>query len=284
MDKLGDDGNLDKAEIWSYASGRTASLKYRENTVYGNVIVTATYYMGMKIVKYPSKEVVWSGGKAVVGDNPHSVEILPSGNILSAASSGSSVRIFNNANVLKNKDALKYQEYTLSGAHGLLYDPTNNYVWALGSRDLVAYQVIDNKDGTESLKKVDGFGGTLPMPAAGHDLSADLTNPRYLWITNVRGVVRYDKLENKFELTFPNSDKLSVAGLKGYGNNRNNNFVWCFPNGGKGCEWENKSYASWSTDTIYFAASDGAGGFKIKSGKSPKSAFYKVRIFDGRYQ
>ncbi len=285
MDKVGADGDLDKAEIWRYNTGRTASVKYREDTVYGDVVITSSYSNGPTIISYPSKTVIWSGGASAAGDNPHSVEILPSGNMLSAASSGSTVRIYNNVNVKKNGAALKYEEYTLSGAHGLWYDPEYDYVWALGSRELVAYDIIDNGDGTESLKQVDGIGGILPSVANGHDLTANLADSRYLWITSLRHVVRYDKQTNTFELTYPESAALSLGGLKGFSNNEYNNFVYCYPvvGGEVGLPWENEFIASWSTNIIYYAKAKGNGEFDIKVCTSAVSAFYKVRMFTGEY-
>ncbi len=284
MDLVRGDGDLDEAEIWSYTGVRTASVKYRENTVYGDVVITSSYTAGPTIIEYPSKNVIWCGGAECAGDNPHSVEILPSGNMLSAASSGGTVRLYNNVNITSRGYALKYKTYELSGAHGLLYDPDNNYVWALGSRELVAYDVIDNGDGTESLRQVEGLGGILPGRPAGHDLSADLTDSRYLWITSAYELVRYDKKENKFEIEFPESEALSRSGLKGFGNNKNNNFIYCFPNGGVGREWEGSSIASWSTDTLHYAVWEGNKSFDIKAYTSERSAFYKVRIFYGGYR
>ncbi len=284
MDKAAEDGDLDKAEVWRYSGLRTASVKYRENTVYGNVVITSSYTAGPTIIGYPSKEIIWCGGAKIAGDNPHSVEILPSGNMLSAASSGSTVRIYNNANVIKNKEAVNYETYTLMGAHGLWYDPELNYVWALGSRELVAYEVIDNGDGTESLKQLNGLGGILPSIPNGHDLTADLTDSRYLWITSLRHVVRFDKKMNKFEITYPESDALSKGGLKSFSNDPSDNFVYCFPNGGAGRPWQDSSIASWSTDTIYYARNKGENKFDIKPCVSSVSAFYKVRIFYGGYQ
>ncbi len=284
MDLAAETGDLDKAEVWEMTGIRTASIKYRTNTVYGDVIITSSYTDGPTIIKYPSKEIVWKGGAACAGNNPHSVEILPSGNMISAASTGNTVRIYNNANVLKNGDGLKYSTYTLEGAHGLLYDPENNYVWALGGTELVAYMVVDKGDGTEELKKINGVGAKLPSPASGHDLSPDLTDSRYLWITSAKQVLRFDKEEGKFKTSYTQSNKLSKADVKGFGNNQNNNFVFCFPNNGPDREWAGTSYAEWCTDTLYFGTWKRANLLNVKEYKSSTSAFYKVHVFCGEYQ
>ncbi len=288
MDKVGADGDLDKAEIWDFTRGangiRTASVKYRENTVYGDVIVSATYGYGPIIVEYPSKKELWVGWAERGGSNPHSVELLPSGNLVLASSTDGIVRIFNSYNHIKKIDkSITYTDYALSGAHGLLYDPDNNYLWALGSFELVAYEVIDNGDGTESLKKVDGVGGDIPSPRSGHDLSADLTNSRYIYLTNVSGVARYDKQTNTFETTFPGSNVLSRGNLKSFSNNTENNFVSCYPYISTSREWDNKDIAGWCSDTMYYSVSKGNGQFDVKTFTTKKSALYKLRTFCGQY-
>ncbi len=292
LDKVGTDGDLDKAEVWEYVwpeelgkyGIRTASVKYRENTIYGNVIVAATYSEGPIIVKYPSKELVWRGWGANGGKNPHSVEILPSGNMLLASSDEGIVRIFNNANVISKVDKkIEYTDYTLSGAHGLLYDPDNNYVWALGSFELVAYKVIDNGDGTESLEQVQGVGGDLPSPRSGHDLSADLTNSRYIFLTNKSSVVRYDKQLNVFNETFPGSDVLSRPNLKSFSNNTENNFISCYPYISETREWSSTSVAGYCSDTMFYYISKGNGQFETKTFTTKKTALYKIRTLCGQY-
>ncbi len=284
MDVAIEKGNLDAAEVWEFENCHTASIKYRENTVYGNVVVTSSYTDGPTIIKYPSKEVVWKGGAGCAGNNPHSVEILPSGNMLSAASTGNTLRIYNNANVIAKGDKLTFETYELIGAHGVLYDPENNYVWALGSAELVAYAVVDNKDGTESLKKIGGVGGALPSPADGHDLSADLMDSNFLWITSNKGVVRFDKENNSFKTSFPQSNKVSKPSTKGFGNNQNNNYVFCYPNGGEGRSWASQSIADWCTDTLYYGTWIRANYLVVKPYVSETSAIYKAHMFNGKYQ
>ena len=277
MSLLDEEGNLDKAEVLEIHDAHTAGLKYREDTVYGDVVI----YSPANIVSYPEGEVIWSvSGKS--GSNPHSIEILPSGNIVTASSTDGQVAIFNTYANLKEGAALKVSYYSLPGAHGVLWDPENELVWAIGDYDLVAYQVRE-KDGVEILSKINGIGAKLPT-TGGHDLSADLTDTNFLWCTTNSGVYHFDKEANEFITKFNQYAKLSKKSVKGFGNNRNGNFFFGFPNHGPGREWEKEGIADWCTDTIYYAYWKSENFLYVQPCVSEKSAFYKVRVLCGQYQ
>jgi len=274
----GDD--LDLAEVWSVDAGYCADMKYREDTVFGDVVVTAG--TTASIIAYPSKEIVWSTGQP--GSNPHAVEILPNGDLCIANSSGSCIRYFNTGALAESKDAkVRYTDYPLKDAHGVLWDPEYDCLWAVGADELIAF----THTGT-GLVKLAGAGGTLPKDnEGGHDLSADMTNPRYLYYTGHKGAVRYDKEEEEFNTSYPNRDKLSHGYQKGFSNNENNHYFYILCNG-KGNEnkpWGNLNIASWCSDTLYYGTWKNNGRLlSIQEYTSSTSAFYKTRAFSGKYQ
>ncbi len=282
MSLLGDSKNLDQAEIWEYPTGFVAGQKYRENTVYGDVVIFCGPE-GPFAVTYPGKELVWRGHAGSAGSNPHSIEILPSGNIVTASSSDSSIRIFNTKNAVEKKDTTEYRSYGLTDAHGVLWDPANNCLWALGKTQLVAYEVVDQGDGTERLRKINGKGGKLPTEW-GHDLSADFTDSGYLFVTTNTAVYRFEKATGKFFVHFKQASLLNRDFVKGFGNNLNGNYFSTRPNGGKDREWEGTSIAEWCTDTIMYYSWTGKNNLEATPCVSATSAFYKVRVFCGAYQ
>ncbi len=283
MSRLGEKGNLDEAEIWEYKTGFVAGQKYREDTVYGDVVIFCGPD-GPGVVTYPGKRLVWSGGSGMAGSNPHSIEILPSGNIVTASTTDSTIRIFNTKNMVEKKDKkTDYESYTFDDAHGVLWDPANECLWAVGKTELVAYKVVDDGDGTESLKRVVGFGGKLPT-TDGHDLSADFFDSNKLWITTNTGVYHFDKTTGEFDAKFDQYGKLSKKFVKGFGNNLNGNYFYSNPNGGKGREWEGTDLAEWCTDTIYFCYWKSKNFLYSQACVSETSAFYKARVFYGKYQ
>ncbi len=282
MDRLGEDGNLDKAEIWEYPAGSVASIKYREDTAYGDVLLFVNE-KGPTVLTYPGKKIVWEGGSGKGGINPHSIEILPSGNIVTASTSDGLLRIFNTKNMVDKGDKIAYSSYDLPGVHGVLWDPTYQYLWALGDYELAAYQVTDGGDGTQTLKKINGVGGKLPTNW-GHDLSADFSDSRYLWCTTGKEVYRFDKEEGTFSSKYKQYGKLNKSNVKGFGNNLNGNFFFCFPNHGPNRPWSGENIADWCTDTIYYCYWKRANFLYAQACVSETSAFYKVRVFCGQYQ
>lgn len=281
LDKYSSGKTLDDLEVWSLKAGHAAGLKYREGSVFGDVVIVAGDRSG--IYAYPSGKTIWYTDNP--GNNTHSIELLPSGNIVIANSTGNSLRFFKSSAV-KNNDsttAAKYTDYPLEGAHGVLWDPEYNVLWALGSYDLKAYSL---QGSGASQKLVERTDLSIKLPYGryhGHDLSPDYTSKRYLYITVNYCAMRFDKETRTLSDVFPYSGLTNATAIKGFSNNAANHFFLTGTAGGAGCFWDNEWYESWCTDTIYYCAENNGVVDKIAF-KSKKSAFYKVRVFCGAYQ
>ena len=272
---------LDDLETFAINIGHAAGLKYRENTVLGNVILVAGSRTA--IYSYPTGKRLWY--TKTPGSNPHSIEMLPSGNIVIASSSDGLLRFFRTAALVdKNKDVAKtYSDYSLEDAHGVLWDPEYEILWALGAYELRAYKV-KGEGSRERLEKVDMMSIKLPEGKYwGHDLSPDYTDTRYLYITVGSCVLRFDKEDQSLSEEFPNSDLLNRSEVKGFSNNPSGNFFATGETGGEGCEWKDWEKASWCTNTIYYYRANG-DSLETITLTTEKSAFYKARAFCGRYQ
>lgn len=282
LDLVDEDGNLDGAEVWVLKNAYSASVKYREDTVFGDVILHTADY-NATIVDYETKKTVWVA-PGIAGWGVHSIEILPSGNIVTAGATDGIVRLFNSANGVNKGDKVQYTDYGgLAGAHGVLWDPEYECLWALGAHELVAYEVLDNGDGTESLRRISGMGGPLPNGNhGGHDLSADFSDSRYLWITSNR-VLRFDKEEGTFSAKYKNNSKLDKDGVKGFGNNLNNNYIYTQAKY-QDPAWTAAGNESFTTDTIVFAYWKTEYMLYLKKCVSNGAQFYKARVFYGKYQ
>ncbi len=273
---------LDDLEVWSVPTGHAAGLKYRQNSLFGDVIVVAGSHSA--IYAYPSGEEIW--GTDNPGDNPHSVELLPSGNLVIASSSGNTLRLFPTCLVSEGKvgGAGKYTDYTLTDAHGVLWDPTYQVLWALGGHELKAYRT-EGEGKREVLVEVPEMSVQLPEGKQwGHDLSPDYTDTRYLYITVGSCVMRFDKEEGTFTEEFPHADVLNRDNVKGFSNNPNGCFFASAEIGGAGTDWADWWKASWCTDGIYYGYTDDAENFRVVKLTSTESAFYKIRAFCGLYQ
>ncbi|MBO5221024.1 MAG: WD40 repeat domain-containing protein [Clostridia bacterium] len=271
LDKLEAGDDLDLAEEWSYNAGvsHIAGMKYREDTVFGDVIIIAAGANNGKaqMVSYPEGKLLWSTDKA--GNNPHCIEILPSGNIIVASSTGGTLRFFKTSALLNNDTATAstYTDYALYGAHGVLWDPKFETLWGLGDDALTAYSVSGegvDEVLTPNIKK------SVALPAdGGHALAADMTDPNYLYVSVGSGIYRFAKEKRSF------TSFLHLSSVKGIAHISNGNFAISVPNG---------TYKSWCTDVLQFYTLEGRK-YKPQSFKSADGcAFYKVYAFDGQYQ
>lgn len=277
LDKIEEGDDLEDALVWTLEdAGYCADMKYREDTVFGDVILTT-----WGIYSYPSGETIWYCGNP--GNNTHAVEILPDGDIVFANSTGGTVRYFNSSVLVDDPDAknIQWKDHELYGAHGVVYDPEYETLWALGGKELVGYMVME-----DGIKEVGGLGAMLPEKNQdGHDLSADYNDSRYLYLTSST-VLRFDKEECKFIKSFPQSNKLSNACTKGFGNNENNNFIFivCNGKGNEGKDWGGMNIADWCSDKVYFGYWQRDNYMKVVEFVTSTRAFYKTRPFIGTYQ
>jgi hypothetical protein len=141
-------------------------------------------------MSYPDGRRVWA--TTAPGANPHAAELLPDGDVAAAASDGGWIRLYAAAT-----GASTYAQFNLTDAHGVLWDPTVQRLWALGDRDgrptLVALEVYGSAASPE-LREDTSRSVTVPTvnPDQAHDLYGDESSPGALWITTNRGVFRYD--------------------------------------------------------------------------------------------
>ncbi len=277
LDKLEAGDDLDLAEEWSYNAGvsHIAGMKYREDTVFGDVIIIAAGANNGKaqMVSYPEGKLLWSTNKA--GNNPHCIEILPSGNIVVASSTGGTLRLFKTSALLNNDTATAatYTEMGLYGAHGVLWDPKYKVLWGLGDDALMAFNVT-GEGVNEALTRNAKMSLNLPADG-GHALAPDLTDDGFLYVSVNSGIYRFAKTAKVFIPTFKGHKVVNRASVKGVILNGNGDFVLAVPNG---------TYKSWCTDRLTFCYQDG-GEFKEQVYKSAYNrAFYKICAFYGQYQ
>ena len=287
-----DGENLDHHEVWSFmpstpqayvGGGGISGIKYRESTVFGDVVIVCAGNGYAAIISYPEGKVLWEVFHC--GANAHAIEILPSGNIVTAASFGNTIRLFAASAMLQNnaEKAAAYKEYPITDGHGVLWDPEYGVLWALGGDNLRAYSVAG--EGTDQGLRLREDLGCRLAGLDGHDLSADFSDSRYLWVTGARHVYRFDKKTGELSFTYENCDILDRPNVKGFGNSPGGYYYFSIPNGGTGTSWEKERYCSWSTDRIHFCFPTKEGtSLKVRECVSKTNAYYKIFSFYGKYQ
>lgn len=156
--------------------------------VYDNnyVLITASGG-GVALVRISDKKTVFH---AYAGGNPHSAELLPDGNIVTASSTGNYLTIFYTDTLASPADVYKKKAPIPSG-HNVVWDKKRKTLWSAGEDKLYAYEYNFNCT-RPGLRLTD----SLQLPGSGaHDLF-----PVYgrdsLWLSNLKGVY-YIGLENK---------------------------------------------------------------------------------------
>ncbi|MEV7025518.1 DUF6528 family protein [Kitasatospora sp. NPDC093558] len=123
--------------------------------------------------------------------NPHSIELLPDGNVAVAASEGGWVRLYAAS---QGPRATAYAEYALPDAHGVEWDRHTGLLWALGHDTLTALTVGGTPDAPTLTAVRD-----VPLPdRGGHDLAPVLAAPGRFWVSTLHGLWEYDTGDGGF--------------------------------------------------------------------------------------
>lgn len=243
-----------------------AGLNIRKHKTWGDVVI----YCGSKyaeIMSYENGTQLWSTSSAA--DNAHGIELLPNDVLAVASSSGNEVRFFD----IDDATGHTYVKVTLEDAHGVLWDPQNEVVWALGKTKLTAYKVT-KANGTVSVTEDTGRSINLPSEY-GHDIAPYYGDTDKLWVTTSSGVYIYKKSAKAFTEHIEGDDGTVVRkDVKGIGNFEDGSILTLHPDG---------ALYEWTTQTInlYFKY-----GSKLYHGKYTTlgTHYYKCRVVRTDYQ
>lgn len=253
----------------TYANPSDAKLRYSD--FYGGYVVVTTSSSGfVGVIDYETGECLFERNSNSSGENnPHAIELLPDGNVVVASSAGNSVTIYAASQGDGNG---YYQRYTLTNAHGLVWDPELEVLWALGYDELVAYEVGTDVSGPVLTVK-EGMTYTTPEKG-GHDLYAVYGNSNLLWVTVHENIYQFNKETGTFATCEVLSD-VQTLNVKSIGTQPFSGDIVCLiPNG---------AYASWDSDVVDWFANDGNGQY-TKESRQSAGAYYKARAWYYKYQ
>ncbi|MFJ2781247.1 MULTISPECIES: DUF6528 family protein [unclassified Kitasatospora] len=202
--------------VWSWSADRDARLadlaparswsnpsEAKSRVRQGRRFLLTTASGGLAaVVDTATGEPYWAtdtGGAA----NPHSVELLPDGNVAVAASTGGWVRLYPAS---QGPRSGTWATYPLGGAHGVHWDAATRLLWAVGDDVLTALRV----GGTAAAPVLTAVRTTpLPEPG-GHDLAPVLAAPvratpapsapgGRFWVSTAAHLWRYDPATDRFD-------------------------------------------------------------------------------------
>ncbi len=244
-----------------------ARLRYSDK--WGTYIIMFTSSSGyVGVAGYPSEDCLWE--VELKGTSPHSIEYLPCGMIAVASSGGSDtskgfIRLYST----EKKNNNRYDEAKLTSAHAVLWDETREILWAMGSTEIVAYEIGDDPS-NPTLTKISTYG--CKDMKGGHDLSAICGNDDQVWVGG--SIIRvFDKTTGKLISSFAGSNQIDAGSVK---------CICSFPDGTAARTVATGVYADHDTDR--FNLYEFHGSVAIAVGYIFEGrAFYKARAFLADY-
>ncbi|MFD9560887.1 DUF6528 family protein [Streptomyces sp. NPDC059994] len=241
--------DLDPGSGW-----RNVSEAKARSTAAGPLLLTCASGGFVAAVHREGGAVYWAA--SLPGwTNPHTVELLPDGNIAVAASTGGFVRVYTASQGARSG---VYASFELPGAHGLLWDAGSGLLWALGDGLLVGLAV---EGGAASPRLTAARTFTLPE-SGGHDLARALGADAPMWLST-SGHVRQFAVRAGAFVPYANQSAVDRPTVKSVSQNPvTGQVLTVSPEPGAPC--------SWCTSRIRF---HGPGGEEELKG----SSLYKAR-------
>jgi len=164
------------------------------------------------MVPYPSGDGAYWAADVGRSENPHSIEILPDGNIAVAASTGSWVRVYTAS---QGRGSTAYAELELPGAHGVVWDSTRELLWASADHEVVGLEI----GGTPAVPTITERV-RYPLPTSwGHDLTPIAGDPDHLWVATGSAVYLLDLETGEYATDYPGAETVNVPGIKAVSTN-----------------------------------------------------------------
>ncbi|ROT33637.1 DUF6528 family protein [Micromonospora sp. HM5-17] len=276
------EGNL----YWQFSPGTTSGawqnlsdVRIRATAAFGTVaLVTASGGRAAIIDVKSGKprattaDILW---QATPGGNPHAIERITDNGSIVVASSAGTLKLYAPTKISDPSTLALVQTISLPGAHGVLYDPTYKYIWAIGQGKLVSYAVT----GTYRNTRLVATGSPINLgtytnsdgvvtPNLGHDLQPSYTDPHTLFITHTTGVFSVDTTTRTLTRIS------STTRVKAYVNQA--------PSGERAwVRGDNTGSRTWGSPTVqFFDANGNPTEAKTVSG----AEFYKVRTWTTAFE
>ncbi len=244
-----------------------ARLRYSEK--WGTYIIMFTSSSGyVGVASYPEEKCLWEA--ELKGTSPHSIEYLPNGLIAVASSGGSDtskgfIRVYST----ESKNNNRYAASKLVSAHAVLWDETREILWAMGSTEIVAYEIGPDPS-SPSMTKIASYG--CNDMKGGHDLSAICGNDDQVWVGG--SIIRiFEKTTGKLIDNYAGSSQVNAGSVK---------CICSFSDGTAARTVATGVYADHNTDRFKLFEFSGSVA-NSKDFVFEGRAFYKARSFYAEY-
>ncbi len=266
-------GNMNATSLlWSNKTtcGTISGFKFRNHPTYGKVVIVVGA-TNAEMISYDTKEVLWRTTNS--SENGHSIELLPNGVIVTGGTVGHDLHFYN---LNSDKPTEVILEIPFRDAHGLLWDPKNNVLWAAGTNQLTAFEVTLNADGTVTAVKNEALSYVTPDSEL-HDLQPYYGNDDWLIISASRHVYVYDKVNKTVREAYEGVAGATTDHVKGVGRFENGDQIYMFYDGGN----DNGQGGGWNTTYLTYIPN---GAKVVETVPSNMGRFYKCRVWYDKYQ
>lgn len=271
---------------WKYSSkvskGQLSDARLRWSEIHQSYVVLLTAASGwVGIAEYPSGKCLWETTNTEAG--PHAMEMLPNGDVVVACSGGTR---WETEGCMLYYDTTDGKNYTITSkemlpsAHGALWDPEYNVLWADGYSEIVAYDVVEDGSGKPVLSKRTDKLGSMLVSAGGHDLMPDYSDPNLIWVTTNQAVQKYNKQADKVINTYTYSDMVRGKHfVKGITSFPDGTVAYVQTTTGSGSDgWLDVIKILWPLDL------EGKEAVLVEYEAQDGAYWNKVRVFDPDYQ
>lgn len=258
-----------------YTNVTDAKLRY--SSFYGGYVVLATASGGfVGIIDYETGERLYSLDTNNES-NPHSMELLPNGNIVVASSTGNSLTVYASSQGDGNG---YFNRAKFAGAHGVSWDPVRKVVWAIGDYEIAAFEIKGTVEQPIIEKRSDLTCALPPCKgedgAWGHDIYPVYGTDNMYWASTVDNIYLFDTEKLTASTEFEGHDELVSKDVKSLGTEPfSGTVVRVVPN--------EKLTPSWNTDRVDLYIPDGAGGYKHEQRIHKNETYYKARVWYDAY-
>lgn len=205
-----------------------AKLRHFRGKTY---LLTTDSYGLAAMVPYPSGDGSYWAADVGRPANPHSMEVLPDGNVAVAASTGGWVRLYTAS---QGPRSTAYTQFTFAGAHGVVWDADRELLWAVGDYEVVGL-TVGGTAAEPTLTATTRYD--LPTPW-GHDLQPVPGADNRLWVSSGSRVYQLDVRTGVFHTGYRGAATIDVSGVKSVTTNpATGQVLTAAPEAGTGCSW-----------------------------------------------
>lgn len=266
-----------------------SDAKFRYSEHYGCDVVIACNSAGwFGVIDYENKTTLW---ESKVANGPHSIEMMPNGDLLMIGSGGSAdggvgSLYYYPLSVTESTDPSGILK--MESGHGIQYDPDTKLLWAVYGPGVEAISISGY--GTANAKPIilDGMGAKFENDNSGHDLAPVAGEPTKYWVTASNYVWQFDTEEGTLTRKYSNASQISEKSVKGIASFKDGTMVQAVA-GKKGTrdEMTTYEYSTYCLRIIYGYMTTG----KVSALKTDRvditfdeREFYKVHAFDKSYK